>query len=193
MEALGDNATVSVHKIPFSSKRKWGAVSLLEKGNVFVGAPERLVGEDAPEMETFLNARCRLIAIAHYPGVWEDEEVLPKNLKPLYLVALEDTVRKNAKETLAYFYQEGVDVKVISGDYVRTVSQVAKKAGLKRWMDVVDLSKFTGHIDYNRLCQEYAVFARVTPKQKEELVKALKRNGHSVGFSCFWDCFRLPP
>lgn len=173
----------SVHKIPFSSKRKWGAVSLLEKGTVFVGAPERLVGEDAPEMETFLNAGCRLIAIAHYLGMWEDEEVLPKNLKPLYLVALEDTVQKNAKETLAYFYQEGVDVKVISGDHVRTVSQVAKKAGLKRWMDAVDLSKFTGHIDYNRLCQEYAVFARVTPKQKEELVKALKRNGHKVAMT----------
>lgn len=76
-----------------------------------------------------------------------------------------------------------MDVKVISGDHVKTVSMIAKRAGLERWEDAIDLSTLGEELDYDMLCQTYAVFARVTPKQKQELVKALKRQGHQVAMT----------
>lgn len=76
-----------------------------------------------------------------------------------------------------------MDVKVISGDHVKTVSMIAKRAGLNRWADALDMSALEGKIDYDRICRDFAVFARVTPKQKQELVKAMKRQGHKVAMT----------
>ena len=98
-------------------------------------------------------------------------------------MVLEDALRPHAKETLDFFRKEGVEVKVISGDHVTTVSQIARRAGLHRWADAVDLSELGDKIDYDSLCEKYAVFARVTPKQKQELVKALKRKGRQVAMT----------
>ena len=105
------------------------------------------------------------------------------DLLPLYVIILEDTIRKNTRETLDYFHREGVDVKVISGDHLKTVSMIAKKAGLRRWNDAIDLSAVGEDADFDRICQDYAVFARVTPKQKQLLVQALKRGGHQVAMT----------
>lgn len=172
-----------VNKIPFSSKRKWGAVSFDGAGTVFVGAPERLMERLPKNLERELEKGRRLVVIGYYGGQWEDETKLPSETVPLYGVVLEDSIRKNAAETLRFFRKEGVDVKVISGDHIKTVSMIAKRAGLKRWQDAVDMSGQGEHPDYDRLCQEYAVFARVTPKQKQELVRALKRQGHQVAMT----------
>lgn len=72
---------------------------------------------------------------------------------------------------------------MISGDHITTVSQIARRAGLEEWEKAIDLSVLPGEVDYDRICEEYAVFARVTPKQKQELVKALKRQGHQVAMT----------
>ncbi len=170
-------------KIPFSSKRKWGAVSLETGITVFVGAPDRLMETVPSSVEREMEQGRRVIVIARFRGSWNDGEHLPAGLEPLYTVVLEDNIRPNTRETLEYFRKEGVDVKIISGDHVRTVSMIAKKAGLERWQDAVDLSAQQEPIDYDRVCQEYAVFARVTPKQKKELVMALKRQGHHVAMT----------
>ena len=170
-------------KIPFSSKRKWGAVSLETGITVFVGAPDRLMETVPSSVEREMEQGRRVIVIARFRGSWNDGEHLPMGLEPLYTVVLEDNIRPNTRETLEYFRKEGVDVKIISGDHVRTVSMIAKKAGLERWQDAVDLSAQQEPIDYDRVCQEYAVFARVTPKQKKELVMALKRQGHHVAMT----------
>ena len=85
---------------------------------------------------------------------WDHEESLPENrIQPVYAVVLEDTIRKNARETLDFFRKEGVDVKVISGDHVKTVSMIAKRAGLNRWADALDMSALEGKIDYDRICR----------------------------------------
>ena len=102
---------------------------------------------------------------------------------PLYGVVLEDSIRHNAAQTPRFFRKEGVDVKVISGDHIKTVSMIAKRAGLETWKDAVDMSGQGADPDYDRLCREYAVFARVTPKQKQELVRVLKRQGHQVAMT----------
>lgn len=172
-----------VHKTPFSSKRKWGCISFEGAGSVFVGAPERLMEKLPVKLEKELDRGRRVIIIGYYGDLWEEEYRLPTGIIPLYGVVLEDRIRHNAGRTLGFFKREGVDVKVISGDHVKTVSMIAKRAGLERWRDAVDLSEEGDEPDYDRLCQEYAVFARVTPKQKQELVKALKRQGHQVAMT----------
>ena len=172
-----------VHKTPFSSKRKWGCISFEGAGSVFVGAPERLMERMPAKLENELDKGRRVIIIGYYGDLWEDEERLPAGIIPLYGVVLEDRIRHNADRTLTFFKNEGVDVKVISGDHIKTVSMIAKRAGLERWRDAADMSEQGDEPDYDRLCQEYAVFARVTPKQKQELVKALKRQGHQVAMT----------
>ena len=172
-----------VHKIPFSSKRKWGSVSFAGKGTIFVGAPEKLMGGLSPKIEQELEKGRRAVAIGWYSGSWENAGELPEEILPLYSVILVDTIRRNAAKTLEFFHTEGVDVKIISGDHVRTVSMIAKRAGLRRWMDAVDMSVQGENPDYDRLCAKYAVFARVTPAQKKELVLALKRQGRQVAMT----------
>lgn len=172
-----------VHKISFSSKRKWGCVSFEDAGTVFVGAPERLMGSLPEHLEKELEHGRRVIAIGYSPEIWENEEALPGRMQILYSVVLEDRIRRNAKKTLEFFREQDVEVKVISGDHVKTVSMIAKRAGLKKWKDAVDLSHYNGEPDYDRLCWKYSVFARVTPKQKQELVRALQRQGHHVAMT----------
>lgn len=171
------------NKIPFSSKRKWGCVSFKGRGTIFTGAPERMMEHLPWNLEQELNKGRRVIVIGYYGGTWENERVLPSEIQPLYGVVLEDTIRRNAKRTLDFFRKEGVDVKIISGDHVKTVAMIAKRAGLKDWKSAADLSEYGEEPDYDQLCREYSVFARVTPGQKKELVKALKRQGHKVAMT----------
>lgn len=171
------------YKIPFSSKRKWGSISFQGAGTIFVGAPEKLMEKLPKNLEQEMERGRRLVLIGYTGGNWENEQALPAQIQPLYAVVLEDTIRPNTKKTLDFFRKEGVDVKVISGDHIVTVSRIAKRAGLTRWQDAVDMSAIEGEPDYDRLCQNYAVFARATPKQKQELVKALKRQGHQVAMT----------
>ena len=171
-------------KISFSSARKWGSVSFENLGTIFVGAPDKLFEEEIPDLlKMEMEAGRRVIVIGYYNKIWENINALPQNIKPLYGVILEDNIRKNAKKTLKFFRQEGVDVKIISGDHAKTVSMIAKKAGLDHWERVVDMSAFQNEPDYEELTNKYSVFARVTPKQKQELVKALKRQGHKVAMT----------
>lgn len=176
------NIYESKEKIPFSSKRKWGAISFYGHGSLYVGAPDRLFDQTPEKVQEALAQGDRVLAVAYSQQETIDEK-LPQDLVPLFVVILEDHIRKNVKETLDYFYQQGVDVKVISGDHVKTVSMVAKKAGLGSYDRAIDLSTLQGNIDYESICDKYDVFARVTPKQKEALVKALQAKGHRVAMT----------
>ena len=171
------------NKISFSSKRKWGCISFVGKGMIFIGAPERILGTLPDNLENELEHGRRLVAIGYYDGEWKDEEHLPAQIQPLYSVVLEDQIRRNAKKTLEFFHRQEVDVKVISGDHVKTVAMIAKRAGLRGWADAIDMSSVGEEPDYDAICREYTVFARVTPKQKQELVKAFQRQGHKVAMT----------
>lgn len=169
--------------IPFSSVRKWGAVSLENTGTVFLGAPERIFRKLPPDAEKLMDEGCRLVAVGYCGEIWENEEALPQNILPLFLIALSDRIRNNAEETLRYFRREGVEIKVISGDHKRTAAATARRAGLAEWQNAVDMSELGETIDYDDICEKYTVFARVTPKQKQLLVRALKRRGHHVAMT----------
>ncbi|MDO4277078.1 MAG: HAD-IC family P-type ATPase [Eubacteriales bacterium] len=169
--------------IPFSSARKWGSVSFEGGGSVFVGAPDVLFGVIPEEMKAELETGHRLLGAAYLEQEWNDRGTLPDNLIPICCITLEDNIRPSARETLQFFQKEGVCVKIISGDYGETVSRLAKRAGLSKWQDVIDLSALPEPIDYDMICTAYSIFARVTPKQKEALVRALKRQGHCVAMT----------
>lgn len=129
-----------VHKIPFSSKRKWGCVSFEDAGSIFIGAPEILMGVLPQNLAYEMDHGRRVVVIAYSGRLWDNSFKLPPDLYPLYGVALEDHIRQGAAQTLEFFDKEGVDVKVISGDHMKTVSMIARRAGLHRWKDAVDMS-----------------------------------------------------
>ncbi len=91
-----------IHNIPFSSKRKWGSVSLEGGGTVFVGAPEILMGQLPENLEQELDQGRRVVGIGYYGGIWTEENILPARLQMLYIVVLEDRIRKNAKKTWSF-------------------------------------------------------------------------------------------
>ena len=171
------------HCIPFSSVRKWGCISFPGAGTVFAGAPEKLFGQLPANLERELEKGRRIVALGYWGQGWEEEDSLPAKIIPLFYVVLEDHIRRDAGKTLEFFRKEGVDVKIISGDHVKTVSTIAKRAGLRGWRNAVDMSALGGEPDYDGLCLRYTVFARTTPRQKQELVKALKRQGRHVGMT----------
>ncbi|MDD3227991.1 MAG: HAD-IC family P-type ATPase [Oscillospiraceae bacterium] len=170
------------YKIPFSSLRKWGSVSF-GAGTVFIGAAEKISRILPKSVEQQIEKGCRAVIIGFYNGIWKNEKELPNGIEPLCAVIMEDNIRKNAAKTLEYFRKEGVEVKVISGDHVKTVSMIARKAGLKAWENAVDMSAFGEDADYDSICHQYTVFSRVTPKQKQLLVRAMKRGGHQVAMT----------
>lgn len=171
-----------VDKIPFSSLRKWGAVSF-NSGTVFLGAAEKISAVLPERVRQQIDQGCRAVIIGFYRGPWQNNKELPERIEPLCAVILTENIRKNAAQTLEYFRNEGVEVKVISGDHVKTVSMIAQKAGLENWDNAVDMSAFGEDADYGSLCWLYTVFARVTPQQKQLLVRAMKRGGHQVAMT----------
>ena len=95
---------------------------------------------------------------------------------------MQDIVRKEAKEILQYFKEQGVDIKIISGDNPITVSNIAKKAGVENWNKFIDLSTVKPE-EINNVVKKYTVFGRVLPTQKQDLIKAIKQAGHTVAMT----------
>lgn len=190
LEALGRVIEPSGEKptsvLPFSSARKKSAASFSDGMTYVLGAPSFVLGEAyggevRQKAEAMAADGLRVLALCACQGTLEGEAVPPIS-RVLGLCALSDTLRDHVEETLLYFRQQGVAVKVISGDDPRTVSAVARRAGLENADCWVDASK----LDDNALsaaAEAYAVFGRVAPQQKKLLVKALKAAGHSVAMT----------
>ena len=167
-------------RVPFSSERKWSAASFNELGTVVMGAPERLLDGALLEMAHGYAAQgLRVMALMHADAPCQGES-LPEGLAPAALLCLRDELRPRVKDTVRYFEEQGVSLKVISGDSPLTVSNVAKLAGLKDADKLVDVSLLKAPIDYQALSREYTVFGRVSPEDKRELIEAYKRDGHGV-------------
>lgn len=172
----------TVSTVPFSSERKWSAVSLSCGRSLILGAPERLLTRLPDALSDGLTRGFRVVVfgISDAPV---SEETLPSAIHPLYAFFLEDRIRAHAPETLSWFRGQGVSVKIISGDHIRTAALAARNAGLADWNNAIDLSAYGENADYRLLCEQYAVFARVTPAQKQQLIRALRENGHRVAMT----------
>ena len=189
MRALRDYFAVSnrydvTEKLAFSSDRKWGAMEFPELGVIYVGAPERLVAEEQLP-ESLLSAQAngyRVLMLGLAPNQRLTDDA-PHGVEPLALFEIDDPIRKNAKQTLAYLHNEGVDLKVISGDNPFTVSNIARRAGLPNYDSYIDLSTLTEESEVRNAVHEYSVFGRVSPQQKKILVNELKESGRTVAMT----------
>ncbi|MFS0948359.1 cation-translocating P-type ATPase [Enterococcus durans] len=189
MRALRDYFAVSNRydvreKLAFSSDRKWGAMEFPELGVIYVGAPERLVTEEQLP-ESLLSAQAngyRVLMLGLAPNQRLTDDA-PHGVEPLALFEIDDPIRKNAKQTLAYLHNEGVDLKVISGDNPFTVSNIARRAGLPNYDSYIDLSTLTEESEVRNAVHEYSVFGRVSPQQKKILVNELKESGRTVAMT----------
>lgn len=173
-------------EVPFSSARKWSGAGFGEAGNFVLGAGEFILQERfeeiRPQAEKYAKLGQRVLLLAEVKNISADG-IDPKEVTPMALVLLSDRIRKNARKTLEYFHDQGVVLKVISGDNPATVSNIAKKAGLKHAERYIDASTLKNYTDIQSAVEKYTVFGRVTPKQKLELVKALKEKKHTVAMT----------
>ncbi|MBX8939258.1 HAD-IC family P-type ATPase [Enterococcus gilvus] len=167
--------------VPFSSARKWSGVTFKDQGSFAFGAPEFIFKEMSSEMQNkiqpYLEDGQRVLVLVEYPDILEEELIYEPRL--LATLIISDNLRENARTTFGYFAKQDVQLKVISGDHPLTVSKIAQKAGIKNAETFIDMSSLDEPIDYNALVNHTTVFGRVTPKQKESLIHALKAD-HTV-------------
>lgn len=169
--------------VPFSSARKWSSVTLENGEYLVLGAYERLgLKGDMPSQfrEQMQQGKRVLFAGITRQKPQADGELCA--VEPAAAVIIADPLRKNAKDTIAYFERQGVEVKVISGDDPVTASAVAARAGIKNAQRCIDLSNAAPE-DVKNAADKYTVFGRVSPEQKKLLVTALQEKGHSVGMT----------
>ena len=173
--------------LPFSSARKWAAASFADRGVYFLGAPDILfddtdtVGRNrAAEIAA---AGTRVLLVARSDELWSGE-TLPASIQAVALVHLEDTVRSDAPEILAFFREQGVTLKVISGDNPATVAAVARRAGIGGADSFVDARTLpTESESFADALESGTVFGRVTPHQKRSMVHALQARGRTVAMT----------
>lgn len=180
-----DKELKQVKQVPFSSARKWSAISFEGSGSYFMGAPEYLFDsfqeEQLLKMQEAMTHGLRIIAVAK-SSIEIESSSLPNDLELLGFIYLEDEIRPEAPQTLKYFKDQEVDICIISGDHPETVSQIAKRAGVLNPDKKVDMSQVTDE-EIPGLVKEYRIFGRVSPEQKRLLVDALQKEDHVVGMT----------
>ena len=183
-KAAGEQKVLSA--MPFSSARKYSMVSFAE-GSFVLGAPEIVLGGQqelvSQEIYPYIKKGYRVLALGRCTPLENGAEGLPEAVTPLGYVILTNPIRQNAKETFAYFKEQGVAIKVISGDNPETVSEIARHAGIENAERFVDASMLHTDGELAEAANWYTVFGRVTPKQKQMIVKALQKAGHTVAMT----------
>ncbi|HEX5950425.1 MAG TPA: HAD-IC family P-type ATPase [Actinomycetota bacterium] len=172
--------------VPFSSARKWSGASFDGQGVWVLGAPDVLLPTGGPasrRAQELAEAGRRVVLLARAAGELT-HDALPAGLEPVAIVVLGDRIRESAAETLRYFAEQEVEVKVISGDHPQTVAAIAGHLGLagaEAAMDARELPE-----DPESLAdalERHRIFGRVTPQQKRSMVQALRARGHVVAMT----------
>ncbi len=173
--------------LPFSSERKKSAATFYDGTALILGAPEFVLGDKyTPELraqvESYAADGKRVIVLAEGQGLVTPEAVPPIQ-KVCGLCVFSDQLRPGVDQTLLYFREQGVDIRIISGDNPITVSMIAKRAGIPNWDRWVDMTTLGTDEEIEEACEQYTIFGRVKPEQKKALVLALKRKGHNVAMT----------
>lgn len=173
--------------IPFTSEAKWSGGVFADRGAFVTGAPEFIMGSRYQELqesvEQWSGNGYRVLLAAKYevepvPGALD-----PEKLTPLALILLTNRIRPSAVETFGYFASQGVAIKVISGDNPVTVAEVARRAGIADADRYVDAQTLETEEDFLQAAEQYTVFGRVTPDKKRALIRALKKQKHTVAMT----------
>ena len=169
--------------IPFSSSRKFRAVSFAGRGDYVLGAPEFLaVGNDKllNLLTDYAKEGYRVLLLGRSDGI-DAETRSAGNVKPIAVILLADELKTDAAETFSFFAGNGVTLKVLSGDNPVTVATIAKKAGIpesERYLDASSLPEDPE--EFRNAIEGYHIFGRVLPEQKQKFVRAWQEEGHTV-------------
>ncbi len=182
----GEAKQEAIAAMPFTSSKKFGGVSFHEDETYLLGAPDVMLGEAyaqyAERIDAYAARGCRVLLLADYSGTLRDKQPVAA-LLPLALILLNNKIRAEAPDTFRFFAEQGVDIKVISGDNHVTVSEVAKRAGIRGAENAVDARTLQTEDALAEAAERFTVFGRVTPAQKKSLVLALKKKGHTVAMT----------
>lgn len=182
IDRFGKDVSVKIiKKVPFSSARKYSAVSIVGLGAFSIGAPHFVPCEISPELERSVSEHAKegervLILVRHSDGDLDGVG------EALALIAISDRIRPAAKATIAQFQEQGVTLKVISGDHAETVSTIAARVGIANADKYLSCENISDE-ELIEQAEKYAVFGRVTPEQKVLLIKTLRINGHTVAMT----------
>ena len=172
--------------LPFSSERKFSGVVFEGEGTYLMGAYQFIFPQADPavleKIAEYASQGLRVLTIAHSPNEMTDY-TLAEDFEIVGFVFMTDVVRKNAPDILGYFEEQGVDLKVISGDDPVTVAAIAARAGLKDADKYIDATTINTDEEMEDAILKYSVFGRVTPKQKQQMVRLLKQNGRTVAMT----------
>ena len=171
--------------LPFSSARKYSAVNFHGEGTYVLGAPEFVLNPLPIKVDKLVKQYAqlglRVLLVAHSKYEIRNERA-PDGLTPVALITLTDNIRPDAIETIKWFHENDVDVKVISGDNPLTVSEVARRAGIKNAAKYISLEGLSVP-EVETAATQYTVFGRVTPEQKAILIRAIKNSGNTVAMT----------
>ncbi|AOT05346.1 HAD-IC family P-type ATPase [Arthrobacter sp. U41] len=198
-----DGGSPAVSSVPFSSARKWSSVTFdggrTRRGTWILGAPEVVLTDRSaagPDTGSGTGAALgmagrlaasglRTVVLAYADGttIAAGDATLPAQVKPVVMLTFREQIRPDARQTLAYFREEGVELKVISGDDPRTVAAIARAVGLVvgDGYDARHLPADPGLLE--KIMDTNTVFGRVSPEQKKDMVAALQRRGHTVAMT----------
>ncbi len=167
-------------RLEFSSSRKFSGVSFYEHGIYFMGASEFVLKSEivnyTSEIDKYIDYRVLVVAKS-----MESDLDNPENVKVIGFILLQDKIREEAPDTLKYFKEQGVKVKIISGDNFKTVTSIARRAGLTDALGM-DASLLTEDNILENV-KKYDAFGRVKPEQKKMIVEALQKEGHVVAMT----------
>lgn len=170
--------------IPFSSQRKMRGLTIVGKGHYVLGAPEFLLPVNHPvlkDIQTYTQKGYRVLLLGQTDSIDASSLRIGK-VETMALIVIYDCIRPEAKETLHFFENAHVDIRILSGDNPVTVARVAQLAGLKDGHLYIDASTLPeDELEMEKIVSHYHVFGRVQPEQKQRIMKALQARGHVVG------------
>ena len=172
-----------IDRVNFSSARKYSAVKFDKYGWYALGAPEYLTKEQniLDAVNEYATKGLRVVLLCKINQDFEGEDHIPEHKVPVAMFIIRDNIRPEVKDTMLWFRENDVDIKVISGDNIGTVSYIAEQSGIANWDKVVDMSKVTEDDDLEELVMNNAIFGRVNPDQKAEIIAILKKHDRIVG------------
>ncbi|GEA98380.1 magnesium-transporting ATPase [Levilactobacillus brevis] len=182
-QALGRPTVTATTVLPFSSGRKWSG-AIWDKQAYVMGAPEFIFDQVPADLQarihTLAGQGYRVLVLAAAKALTTPRPTAPRALG---LILITDELRPRAKDTFSFFANQDVALKVISGDNPVTVASIAQRAEIVGAERLVDMSQVGETPDYGQLVRDYTVFGRVTPQQKEQLIKAYQAAGHTVAMT----------
>lgn len=173
-------------KIPFSSQRKYQAVTFDKYGTFILGAPEFVLNDEykkvSKDVEKYAKIGFRVLCLAHREGTIYNEQLPDATPTVVSMILIEDNIRPDAIDTIKYFKESGVSVRVISGDNPITVSKISERAGIENADKYISLDGMSDE-DVVKAALRYTVFGRVSPNQKKLIIQTLKSAGKTVAMT----------